>query len=64
MSISQEIYFDFTNILNKQKDAIKEIHQKVYQLKGMSNANTTDFEGEIRKDIKKIKDKNDELSNE
>ena len=63
MSISQEIYLDFTNVLNKQKDAIKEIHQKVYQLKGMSNANTTDFEGEIRRDIKKIKDKNDELSN-
>jgi len=63
MSISQDIYIDFTNVLNKQKDAIKEIHQKVYQLKGMSNANTTDFEGEIRKDIKKIKDKNDELSN-
>ena len=63
MSISQEIYFDFTNILNKQKDAIKEIHQKVYQLKGMSTTNTTDFEGEIRRDIKKIKDKNDELSN-
>ena len=63
MSISQEIYLDFTNVLNKQKDAIKEIHQKVYQLKGMSNDNTTDFEGEIRRDIKKIKDKNDELSN-
>jgi hypothetical protein len=29
----------------------------------MSNTNTTDFEGEIRRDIKKIKDKNDELSN-
>ena len=63
MSISQEIYLDFTNVLNKQKDAIKEIHQKVYQLKSMSNTNTTDFEGEIRRDIKKIKDKNDELSN-
>lgn len=36
---------------------------KVYQLKGMSTTNTTDFEGEIRRDIKKIKDKNDELSN-
>ena len=63
MSISQEIYLDFPNILNQQKDAIKEIHQKVYQLKGISTTNTTDFEGEIRRDIKKIKDKNDELSN-
>ena len=63
MSISQEIYLDFTNVLNKQKDAIKEIHQKIYQLKGMSDTNTTDFEAEIRRDIKKIKDKNDELSN-
>ena len=63
MSNSGDIYLDFTNVLNKQKESIKEIHQKVYQLKGMSNANTTDFEGEIRRDIKKIKDKNDELSN-
>ena len=62
MSISQELYLDFTNVLNKQIEAIKEIHQKVYQFKGMSNVNTTDFEGELRRDFKKIKDRNDELS--
>ena len=63
MSITDPVYLDFTNILDNQKNAIKEIHQKVYKLKGMSKENTTDFEGEIRRDIKKIKDKNDELSN-
>ncbi len=63
--MSKEIYLDFNSFMGKQDEELKEIRKKIanYQKLISSSTNTTTTEREIDRDIRKLKDTQNELEN-
>jgi len=63
--MSKEIYIDFNPFMGKQDEALKEVRKKIanYQKLISTGTNTTTTESEIDRDIRKLKDTQNELDN-